>query len=72
MFYSGIGGANTKCPFFIRESELQITCEGIIQEANTINKFPTEKQKIEFQVQQCFKYPNECPLARLNEEKYKK
>ena len=70
MKYSGIGTTHTKCPFFVRESELQITCEGVIENADTASKFATEKEKIRYQVKQCFRYPNECPVAKMNERKY--
>lgn len=62
---------NTKCPFYVVDGKLSITCEGIIDKTKTATKFGTMEEKDEFQINYCYKYPNECPIRNELEKKYK-
>ncbi len=54
MSYWGVGVTRTDCPFYIRESELQICCEG--EEKNHVCKkeFATKEEKLDYQKHHCF------------------
>ena len=62
----------TKCPFYSRSQKLSITCEGIVKGTRTAIKFNSEKEKREFQKNNCYKYYNNCEIKRILEQKYEK
>lgn len=62
---------NVKCPYFKRESRLQIACEGISTADAVALKFETQEQKKEYMERECYRFPNECKIAAVVEEKYK-
>ena len=68
MYYEGT--ANTKCPYYLRESNYSISCEGL--EENTVNtiKFPTEKEKKLFQKRCCYRLDRPCTAAQILNERY--
>jgi len=70
--FKGKGNAitNSKCPYYIRDSRKQITCEGVIVGSETGMKFECESMKIKYQRQNCFKYPNDCMICKGLDEKY--
>ena len=61
MSYWGIGVVNTDCPFYLRESERTVTCEGIVPETTIKVEFHTRKQKENFQKTYCFAGCSRCP-----------
>lgn len=72
MRYTGKNNAavNAKCPFFCRDSEKQITCEGYLEGTNFSIKFQDEGKKDEYLKNYCMKYPNSCPINNIIESKY--
>ena len=66
------GGANTICPFYIKEAEKSITCESTIEGAANMLRFMTRELKEEYQHDfcECFCYRG-CPVAQLMEERFK-
>lgn len=60
------GTANTVCPFYVRESEFRITCEGISDSCSLSVGFATKGAKRRWQQRYCaaFCYP-ECPIAAV-------
>ena len=64
------GGENIKCPFYLRESEYTITCEGVETGTELATKFPSEKTKKEYQKHKCYHAKNGCALMRMLEKKY--
>lgn len=70
--FKGKGNAitNTLCPYYIRDSQKQITCEGVVAGAETSMKFESEERKLEYQKQYCFLYPNECMICKGLDAKY--
>lgn len=65
------GGENIKCPFYLRESEYTMTCEGIASGTELATKFPSEKEKREYQKCNCYHRKSSCVIMRMLEEKYK-
>lgn len=65
------GMSATACPFYLRESEYSISCEGIVDNSKTILKFTSKKQKKYHQFDYCYHsvYEN-CPLYQLLLKKY--
>ena len=65
------GGANTICPFYIREAACSITCEGAGAAVVLMMRFPSKDEKPLWQSQYCctFGYPR-CPVAKMLLEKY--
>lgn len=58
------------CPFFITESRMSITCEGIITE-RMISRFNTEEEKKAHELEYCTKYKCEnCGIFKANNVKY--
>lgn len=53
----------TKCPYYFGSAKYSIRCEGIINDTETVTKFDDVAQKQEYQKRECFRYPNECPIA---------
>ena len=66
------GMVDTQCPFYIKEANKSITCEGMKEECNLCIKFQSEEEKLKYQEENCFKYPNGCEIRKINEEKYKR
>lgn len=66
-FYDSPSIVKTKCPFYIREAEYSITCEGIIPGTDIATRFTGEKEKREYQELLCYHYPNNCPIRLLQE-----
>lgn len=66
-------GATTICPFYLRETEKSITCEGLQGNATIVLKFLSSSQKQKFQKQKCgnFNYIFLCSIAAaIMREKY--
>ena len=65
------GGADTICPFYIKEARLSISCEGIIHGSSMMLRFKDESNKERWQSIACetYKYMG-CPLAALVCKKY--
>lgn len=63
------GGANAVCPFYIREADKSITCEGAIPGAENAIKFTTEEEKRRHQDRYCstFRF-GDCPTAKAIEQ----
>lgn len=66
---NSLGNVNTKCPYYICETEKSITCEGISENTKNVTRFEEGKEKKKHQDRYCNKYPNECRLMRILEEK---
>lgn len=69
--YSCKGETSTKCPFYIRESLLSITCEGEDEQAEFAAKFKTQDEKLEWQKKRCFQVTPDCPIYEAAARKYK-
>lgn len=54
MSYWGIGTTGTDCPFYIRESELQICCEGEEENHFCKKEFKTKEERENYQKHHCF------------------
>ena len=70
MSYYGIGVVNTECPFYIREAEKEITCEGVVTGTKATTKFESRSDKENFQKQTCFHGCERCYIAKELEKKY--
>lgn len=68
--YSCKGEVAAKCPFYIRESRLSITCEGADEHAEFAAKFETQAEKLEWQQNRCFQFHPDCPIYRMAARKY--
>ena len=65
------GGANTICPFYERETDRSITCEGLRENSVLTMRFPARKDKSAWQEDFCMTFAyRRCPLARACYEKY--
>ena len=66
-------GAKTICPFYLRETERTIPCEGVSPDRPSKIRFAHEGEKRRFQKQNCelFDYGRSCPMAAALREKYK-
>lgn len=62
---------NTKCPYYIRDSEYAITCSGMEHGTECATRFRSESDKERFQEKHCFMYDCKCwcTLAKLLEQK---
>lgn len=69
MGYHGYGSAMTKCPFYIRDNERTVVCEGLIDNTSVLTKFPTKENKEMHQKCHCFNWPNTCPVSMHNMKK---
>ena len=68
---STTGGADTICPFFLRDYTHTITCEGAVDGEETVHRFATVKDKVAHQERYCFKREyGECPYVAPLEIKY--
>lgn len=62
---------DVKCPFFMWLSKKSLTCESPVGDKFQ-TWFETNKERIKWQRQYCDTYEyNKCPLAKLNDDKYK-
>lgn len=57
------GEFKTKCPYYIKESDQSITCEGFKKDTCIAHKFINKDKKEEYQEEECFRYPNKCTLS---------
>lgn len=64
--------ANVICPYYIRESERSVTCEGLREGMVVKSVFCSEQQKSDYQREMCvhYDYAELCPLARALFFKY--
>ena len=60
MSYWGIGVVNTDCPFYVREAEKEITCEGVEKNTLCAFKFSSKAEKEDFQKHHCFPGCHRC------------
>ena len=64
---------NIRCPFFVRETEQSIHCEGFVKNSALLTKFPSEKKKIAYINKYCVRCTGgDCYLARGQFERYAK
>lgn len=63
--------ASVICPFYIRERENTIVCEGEREGMEISLKFVNELQKLEHQEEHCNKIVQNCPYEKLARDKYK-
>lgn len=61
------GETKTKCPYYEKESEKSITCQGMYPKTYTASKFTDKKAKEIFQDKECFRYPNNCLLCKYHD-----
>lgn len=61
---------SVKCPFYASSGKLTITCEGVIENTEMMNRFRTAELRMEHQKSHCFRYPNDCPIAKEIEAQY--
>lgn len=66
---SYIEDENVLCPFYMRESVLNVKCEGLCGQ-HTINAFASKKQKIEYKYDFCQSCYQGCPLYIALEKQY--
>lgn len=64
------GAANTSCPYYERESEYSITCEGIVEHSFTVLKFASDTHKALWQKENCYHIACSCPIREMLDEKY--
>lgn len=64
--------ANVICPYYLRESERSITCEGLREGMVIKSLFGSEQEKSEYQRDMCvhYEYHRRCPLAGAILKKY--
>ena len=67
MYYKGT--SNVKCPYYIREARLSMTCEGFFSD-EVVFRFNNEKEKETYQEENCFMYPSGCLICSQNDKKY--
>lgn len=63
------GSANIKCPYYQRETEKTMTCEGNCAK-EIVQKFNNKEQKESYQRKFCYVYTNCCVIAVSNDNKY--
>lgn len=66
------GGTRTICPFYLKEAQKSITCEGLIEGTSNMTRFDTEEEKLQYQSANCemYNYANCCKLAAALAKKY--
>lgn len=66
-------GAVIVCPFFIKEIDKKIICEGVVDQTTTLIRFCSEDQKRGHRKMYCqgFQFPK-CPIAEILNKKYEK
>lgn len=61
---------NTICPYYVNDSGLILSCEGIVGMV-TSTRFATSKQRLMQQWKYCFTHDyKNCPIAAILEKKY--
>ena len=66
------GSANTICPFYQRESEYRITCEGISDGTVLSLGFSSCREKLSWQERYCCQFEYEhCPISKVIQKKYR-
>ena len=65
-------GGTAVCPFYVKESEKSITCEGLIPGTNMMIRFGGQKKKTAWLEKHCcsYKYEVTCPVAAVLMWKY--
>ncbi len=62
------------CPYYlgapVRKQMSHIACEGVLTGSTSTQKFISVELRDKFFYENCVFYPNDCPLARLLDEKY--
>lgn len=70
---SSTGASKSICPYFLREYNKSITCEGLEDTDEIMHRFDSAKDKCAFQRRYCFRYEyRRCPFAKAITEKYNK
>lgn len=67
------GGAKTKCPFYIKDAEKSISCEGMNDDVRCmVIRFRSEEEKAAYQEQKCqtYEYASRCWIAAALTKKY--
>lgn len=65
------GGTNTICPYYVREANKSITCEGTVSGTLSQHRFDSEQEMLQFQTQFCCtRTYSRCPHAASLNEKY--
>ena len=64
------GGVNVLCPFYVREADKSISCEGFYDNNTLMTKFPSKDSKREFMARKCENAYQSCMLARALIRKY--
>ena len=65
------GGADTVCPFYLREDAKSISCESFGLASVMTMKFKKTEEKRAWQSQYCFLFSyGRCPIAAAIERKY--
>jgi len=70
MSFRGKNTAETKCPYYISESEKKIRCEGFLEGMQVTLNFAGSLQKEYFQETKCRGFGEGCPIKKSVEEKY--
>lgn len=71
MSVNSTGNVNVKCPYYISESDRYMTCEGVNGDVIK-QRFGGRKAIGKYQKINCNKYPNDCLIAGMLDEKYNK
>lgn len=59
-----------KCPFYLYDENMKITCEGVITGSSLRTIFHSPVEYSDYMKEYCsFRY-NDCPIARLLDEQY--
>lgn len=59
----------TRCPYYLRSSKYSIGCEGVVEGTEALTKFDDLDKKSVFQEKECFRYPNDCPIAKEHDRR---
>lgn len=62
--------ADIKCPFFINETEMSITCEGPEAGSRCKLRFEDLNSKYRYIDKHCVNYPNDCSICHGAKIKY--
>lgn len=60
---------NVKCPFYMRESSIEVKCEGLCG-THTVSTFASKSDKEEYKDDFCIGYYWNCPLHLALKENY--
>ena len=65
------GGVNVICPFYVKEAEKSVSCEGFYEGNTLMMRFPSKESKLEFMKKRCeTKDYSSCMLAAALIKKY--